>query len=105
MNLFELTALPENGELVETLVPDRGIAIERIVSNGQSSPEGSWYKQERDEWVALLQGRAKLKWKGGKSLQMERGDWVLIPAGELHRVEWTSKEPPCIWLAVYGTIC
>jgi len=105
MNLFKLTTLPGNEELVEPLIPDRGIAIERIVSTGQKSPDGFWYEQERDEWVALLQGQAKLAWKSGKSLQMAKGDWVLIPAGEQHRVEWTSQDPPCIWLAVYGNIC
>lgn len=105
MNLFKLTTLSGKEELVEPLIPDRGIAIERIVSTGQRSPDGFWYEQERDEWLALLQRRAKLTWKSGKSLQMEQGDWILIPAEEQHRVEWTSQDPPCIWLAVYGNIC
>jgi cupin 2 domain-containing protein len=105
MNLYKLERLSHEREEAELLFPDRGIAIERIVSTGQASPEGFWYKQERDEWVALLQGKASLAWKNGRSLVMEAGDWVLIPAGEEHRVEETSQNPPCIWLAVHGKMC
>ncbi len=104
MNLFTLPILPIDEELVEPLVPDRGISIERIVSTGQTSPEGFWYDQERDEWVALLQGEARLSWENGRSQHMKPGDWILIPAGERHRVDWTSEDPPCIWLAVHGKI-
>lgn len=32
------------------------------------------------------------------------GDWVFIPAHERRRVEWTSKETACIWLAVHGNL-
>lgn len=104
MNLFKLTNLPGREELGDPLIPDRDITIERIFSTGQRWPDGFWYEQVRDEWVALLQGQAKLTWKSGKSILMEQGDWILIPAGEQHRVDWTSQDPPCIWLAVYGTI-
>lgn len=107
MNLFRLNNIPgqENEELVEQLIPDLGIAIERIVSTGQVSPDGFWYNQERDEWVTLLQGEARLSWKNGKNMSLTAGDWVLIPAGEEHRVDYTSNDPPCIWLAIHGKMC
>lgn len=107
MNLFRLNNIPGQGEeeLVEQLIPDLGIAIERIVSTGQASPEGFWYRQGRDEWVALLQGEARLSWKNGKVVPMKAGDWILIPAGEEHRVDFTSNDPPCIWLAIHGKMC
>ncbi|MFU8793970.1 MAG: cupin domain-containing protein [Dethiobacteria bacterium] len=105
MNLYSIENLPQMDETVEQLIPDRGTAIERIISTGQVSREGFWYKQIRDEWVALLQGEARLSWKDGRSLEMKPGDWVLIPAGEEHRVEYTSQLPPCIWLAVHGHLC
>lgn len=38
-------------EYVEALFPEQGVLLERIISTGQSSPEGFWYDQERDEWV------------------------------------------------------
>ncbi len=104
MNLFSLPSESSDEEIVELLLPDRGIAIERIISTGQASPEGFWYEQIRDEWVALLQGEAVLNWEEGRRLELKAGDWVLIPAGERHRVEWTSKNPPCIWLAIHGKI-
>lgn len=104
MNLYKLPAIPDGEEIVEPLITDRGIAIERIVSTGRHSPEGFWYEQKRDEWVSLLQGKAKLVWENGKTMQMKPGDWIIIPAGERHRVDWASNNPPCIWLAVHGNL-
>jgi cupin 2 domain-containing protein len=104
VNLFKLPEPLRSGEVCEALIPDRGVLIERIVSIGQASPDGFWYDQERDEWVALLQGQAKLAWEDGKSLLMDPGDWIFIPAHERHRVEWTTANPPCIWLAVHGRL-
>lgn len=105
MNIFKLPANIMNEEIFEALIPDNGVLIERIISNGQSSPEGYWYEQDRDEWVMVLQGEAKLSWDDGRELYMQKGEWVLIPAMQKHRVEWTSSEPPCIWLAVHGNLC
>jgi cupin 2 domain-containing protein len=69
-NLFALPSpLPEE-ESFEPLLPDRGVLIERIVSTGQASPPGHWYDQERDEWVVLLQGRAKLAWEDGRTREL-----------------------------------
>ena len=81
------------------------IRIERIVSTGQASPPGFWYDQEQDEWVVLLTGKAKIVWEDGQSRALSAGEWLLIPAHQRHRVEWTAKEPPpCIWLAVHGKL-
>lgn len=104
MNLYDLSMASQDEEVVEQLIPDRGIAIERIVSTGQRSEDGFWYNQERDEWVALLQGAARLSWPDGRISDLKAGDWLLIPAGEKHRVLWTSKEPPAVWLAVHGNL-
>ena len=91
-------------ELFEAIIPDNGVLIERIISLGQASPPDAWYDQERDEWVVLLQGQSKLSWENGKIVDMGPGDWVFIAAHERHRVEYTSVEPPCIWLAVHGQL-
>jgi len=95
--------MPEK-EVTEALFPDTGVLIERIVSSGQTTPPDEWYDQERDEWVMLVQGSARLVWENGKVMSMQSGDWVLIPAHERHRVDYTSSEPPCIWLAVHGKL-
>jgi cupin 2 domain-containing protein len=104
MNLLQLPTQLPGVELIEALIPDRGILIERIISRGQTTPPGVWYDQERDEWVVLLQGRARLAWENGQELTLEAGDWAFIPAHERHRVEYTSVQPPCIWLAVHGRL-
>jgi len=102
MNLFELPKDLPREEIAEPLILDKGILIERIISTGQVSPPGFWYDQDRDEWVVLLQGQARLGWEDGRSKELRAGDWVFIPAHERHRVEWTSQETACIWLAVHG---
>ncbi len=99
--------LPQSNEseLFEALVEDKekGVLVERIVSTGQITPENEWYDQEKDEWVVLLQGEAKLLFDeiGGEELSLEVGDAVFIQAKRRHRVVFTSSEPPCIWLAVH----
>lgn len=103
-NLFDISSIQGDKEVCEALLPDKGILIERIVSMGQASPPDFWYDQERDEWVVLLTGLARLEWIDGRISDFEPGDWVFIPAHEKHRVEWTSDEEECIWLAVHGAI-
>ena len=76
--------------------------IERIVSRGHASPPDFWYDQEQDEWVCLVQGEARLAWDHGGVEILRPGDCLFIPAHARHRVESTSNDPPCIWLAVHG---
>ena len=104
MNLFKIPESLPVDEFVEPLITGQGVLIERIISTGQISPPGFWYDQDRDEWVVLLQGQARLAWEDGRSKELEPGDWVFIPAHERHRVEWTSHEIACIWLAVHGNL-
>ena len=104
MNLFAVPQSLPVEEFVEPLISDRGVLIERIISTGHISPPGFWYDQDRDEWVALLQGQARIGWEDGRSKELRAGDWLFIPAHERHRVEWTSKEVTCIWLAVFGNL-
>lgn len=90
-------------EQFETLCKAAGFRIERIVSGGQSSPEGFWYDQDWDEWVIVLQGSATLRLQDPEeTVHLKEGDWLFLPAHKRHRVESTSQEPPTIWLAVHG---
>ena len=91
--------LPE--ELVETLAESDSVRIERIVSTGHASPEGLWYDQPRAEFVLVLQGRARLDFDDGESLELAPGGWVDIPAHRRHRVAWTSPDEPTVWLAIH----
>jgi cupin 2 domain-containing protein len=102
MNLFALPAELPDVELFERLAGGEGVLVERIVSTGQFTPRGEWLEQERDEWVVLLQGEAELSFSDCTRTVLTAGETATIPAGVCHRVERTSAEPPCIWLAVHA---
>lgn len=100
VNLFDVPEQELPDELCDVLLHTDGVRMERIVSTGQASPEGFWYDQEEAEWVVLLQGEAELGFEHGvKTLQA--GEHILLPAHCRHRVNWTSREPACIWLCVF----
>ena len=81
----------EEPELFDTLAAGAGsIRVERIVSNGQVTPEGEWYDQDLDEWVVVLEGEARLHYMDGEEVGLK------------HRVVYTSS--PCIWLAIHADL-
>jgi cupin 2 domain-containing protein len=101
-NLFEAAREDMREEHVACLVEARHVRIERIVSLGQESPPGFWYDQPWAEWVVVLPGAAGLRFEGEAEVKvLSEGDYVLIPARAKHRVEWTSKDHPTVWLAVH----
>lgn len=88
-------------EVVDTLTSAGKVRIERIISHGQASPSGFWYDQPQAEWVVVLQGAARLELADGGLLELRRGDYVLLPQHERHRVAWTTPDEPTVWLAVF----
>jgi cupin 2 domain-containing protein len=89
-------------EIVDVLAEGSSARIERIVSSGQTSPEGTWYDQADDEWVLLVAGAARLRIEGEEDDRaLGEGDWLLLPAHCRHRVTYTRAEPPTVWLAVH----
>ncbi|MDO4542388.1 MAG: cupin domain-containing protein [Bacillota bacterium] len=98
MNIFHMPAFPLEDELTTILQEGEGIRIERIVSAGQTS---SWYDQEENEYVILLQGEAEIEFKDAEAVALTAGDCLLLPAHQIHRVSYTSWEPPCLWLCVF----
>ena len=101
-NLFKALPIDLSKEVGEILAQSNSVRIERIVSFGQSSPEGFWYDQDQAEWVIVLQGEAKLLLEGDeKPIHLTTGDHLTIPAHLKHRVEWTMLDAPTIWLAVF----
>jgi len=90
------------GEVFDTMVDSAAVRIERIVSNGHSTPENEWYDQEQAEWVLLLAGSAELLFADALEPQrLVAGDHLLIPAGCRHRVTWTDPTVKTVWLAVH----
>ncbi|NJL52782.1 MAG: cupin domain-containing protein [Hydrococcus sp. SU_1_0] len=100
-NIFELPKQLPTAELFETLLNHDQITIKRIISTGQVTPVGEWYDQEQNEWLIVLQGEAELSYEDNSRIKLTTGDYLLIPAQQKHRVEYTSTEPPCIWLTVF----
>lgn len=89
-------------EAIDVLVETENVRIERIVSRGQASPEDFWYDQDRNEWVALLSGKAALLLDGEpEAVVLDPGDHIVIPAHRKHRVLWTDRERDTVWLAVF----
>lgn len=94
------TSLAE--ELIEVLIENKAVRIERIVSTGQRSPQNFWYDQEEHEWIVVLQGEARLLFEDdSQSVDLKPGDQINIPAHRKHRVEWTTLSEPTVWLAVF----
>ncbi len=97
-NLLADLPVAAEGEVFEDLLRRGPVRIERILSIGE--PDDVLYDQDQDEWVLLLQGDARL-WVDGEDLRLGPGDAVFIPAHTRHRVTATTRDPPCIWLAIH----
>lgn len=94
----------EDSEVFEDLLHSENIQIERIVTLKPYSKPGEWYDQEKDEWVLLLQGEAELEFSEEKKLQLKAGDYIFIPARKKHRINHSSPNKKCIWLAIHGNL-
>ena len=97
-----LDSIPDSHqELFETLVQTGEVRIERIISTGQSSPEGFWYDQPEHEFVMVLQGAAVIDFEERPSISLEQGTWLHIQPHQRHRVAGTSADSATIWLAIF----
>ncbi len=101
-NLFSPLPPPSPEESFEELLRGDGFHLERIISNGQATPEGQWFDQDADEWVVLLSGSAAIRFEGDEHVRtLASGDWLRIPAHRRHRVDRTDIERPTVWLALH----
>ncbi len=100
-NLFVNLPVETKDEVFTELLSRPGARIERIVSNGQSTPEDTPFNQNHDEWVLLLRGSASLWVDGDGEHDLHPGDHMLIPARRTHRVTRTANDEPTVWLAVH----
>ena len=100
-NLFANLPLETEDEVFTELLSRPGARIERIVSNGQSTPVDTPFNQDHDEWVLLLCGSARLWVDGDGDHDLHPGDHMLIPARRIHRVTRTAEDEPTVWLAVH----
>ncbi|MCE9546384.1 MAG: cupin domain-containing protein [Planctomycetia bacterium] len=101
-NLFANAAASSSAEVCEQLLAGGSFRLERIISTGQTTPEGQWYDQDADEWVLLLCGAARLRFEGpDQSVELKPGDYINIPAHRRHRVEWTDPGQSTVWLGLH----
>ncbi|RJX70951.1 cupin domain-containing protein [Vibrio sinensis] len=101
LNLFNDLPANFNEEQFDDLLVHKNLRIERIVSHGQSSPDGFWYDQQEHEWVTVLKGFAQIEFDDGKIVDLNVGDHLNIAAHQKHRVRSTQAETETIWLAVF----
>lgn len=100
-NLLAKLPAAKRGEVFTQLAGKGGMRIERIVSGGQATPEDEPMVQDQDEWVALLAGRAAIRFADSREAALSAGDHLLIPAGMKHWVTRTDPDQPTVWLAVH----
>lgn len=93
--------LSKEFEDFQILYSNESVTIERIISQGQKTPDNQWLEQERNEWVMLIQGESMVRFQSGEEFNLKKGDYVFIPSNTKHRVEFTSENPCCIWIAVH----
>jgi len=95
-NIFDYDIPPINKESFWTLLQKDNIQIKYIISNTLSTQRE--FVSEKDEWVVLLQGCAKIK-MGDITYKLKKGDTLFIPANTKHTLLKTKKIAR--WLCVY----
>ena len=100
-NIFDLIPdkLPE--ELTNVIHSADHVRIERIVSQGHTSPEDAWYDQDEDEWVILIDGFAGITFEDTSEILLNKGDYLFIPAHKKHKVTFTTHKRKSVWLAIF----
>jgi cupin 2 domain-containing protein len=96
--LEEPAGAPATGERFLELASFPTATIEQILSGRLAKP--AVFEQAHDEWVVLLSGGAKML-VDGEELELQAGDWLVIPAGCAHTV--LETQPGSSWLAVHLT--
>ena len=99
-NIFENIKIDKTNEQFFELLKNDKLRVEKIVSNGQTTPSHEWYDQDETEFVLLLEGYAIIEFED-KEVELHKGDYLIIEKHIRHRVKYTSKKEPCIWLALF----
>ena len=100
-HIFDALPREVDTELFDILVDNNNVKIERIASNGHSSPDSGWYVQDRNEWVIVLQGEATIALEDGHTVSLIAGSHLNIPAHTKHKVIWTKDKTETVWIAVH----
>ncbi len=99
-NIFDEISIDKEDEKFFEIFKNDVIRVEKIVSNGQKSPQNFWYEQEKSEYILLLEGFAILEFEDCEC-ELKKGDCLNIPAMQKHRVKFTTTDEPTIWFAIF----
>ncbi|MEZ4694085.1 MAG: cupin [Aliarcobacter sp.] len=99
-NIFDEIPVDKSEEKFFEIFKDEKIKIEKIVSNGQKSPQDFWYEQEKSEFVLVIEGFAIVEFEDFE-VELKKGDCLNIKAYQKHRVKFTTLDETTIWFAVF----
>lgn len=99
-NIFDEIPVDKSEEKFFEIFKDEKIKIEKIVSNGQKSPQDFWYEQEKNEFVLVMEGFAIVEFEDFE-VELKKGDCLNIKAYQKHRVKFTTLDETTIWFAVF----
>ena len=95
-NIFDVCAIPHEGEIAEDVLKYKNVHIKRIVSS--ATLKETTFCQKEAEWVVLLQGNATLLMNDVVYV-LEAGDYLFIPALQEHTIQQVQKGT--LWLAIH----
>lgn len=104
INIYETETALHGQEITDVLLRTHGkesspdLRVERIVSNGISSPSDFWYDQDFNEWCCLVQGDAVLQIESYEVVYLKKGDTCFLPMHLKHRVASVSQD--AVWITV-----
>jgi cupin 2 domain-containing protein len=100
-NLFANLPTDLSTEAFSDIVNAENVRVERIVSFGHHSEADFWYDQDEHEWVLIVEGYGEVEYDDGRTFALNKGDHLLIPKHQKHRVNATASGEHTIWLAVF----
>lgn len=100
-NLLAKLPAAKRAEVFTELLTRPRVRLERIVSQGQATPEDTPMVQDADEWVFLIEGEARMRIEDSKEVTLKPGDYLTIDAEQKHWVTWTDPDRPTVWLALH----
>ena len=100
-NIYNDVPSQLNDELFEEIISNDKFILERIISEGQATPENFWYDQDKNEFVLLLSGSAEISFEDEPTVLMKAGDYIIIPPHKKHRVAKTNSDKKTFWIALH----